>query len=103
MSNLEYERWWSLHLRVAKGETLSAQEESDYATGLSQLDGETAATDGETISYLRTLRAAINRAMRLHTELTSRSADLDKKIAELEANYQRLSGQALDWEPYAPA
>ena len=103
MSNLEYERWWSLHLRVAKGETLSRQEEREYATGLDQLDNESVATDGETVSYLRTLRAAISRASKLHKELTTRSADLDRKIAALEANYQRLTGQALDWEPYAPA
>jgi len=102
MANLEYERWWSLHLRVAKGETLSSLEEDDYAIGLSQLDSEAAATDGETVSYLRTLRAAINRASKLHTELTTRSVDLDRKIAALEANYQRLTGQALNWEPYAP-
>lgn len=103
MSNLEYERLWSLHLRVAKGETLSPQEEREYAIGLSELDSETAATDGKTVTYLRTLRAAINRAVSLHTELTVHSADLDQKIAVLEANYQRLTGQALDWEPYAPA
>lgn len=103
MQNLEYEHWWSLHLRVAKGETLSPQEECDYATGLGQLDGDTAATDGETITYLRTLRAAINRAASLHTDLTARSADLDRKIAALETDYQRLTGQALNWEPHAPA
>lgn len=103
MSNLEYEQWWSLHLRVAKGETLSPQEESDYATGLSQLDGETAATNGETVNYLRTLRTAINRAVSLHTELTARSADLDRKILALEARYQQQTGQTLNWEPHAPA
>lgn len=103
MTNLEYERWWSLHLRVAKGETLSPQDEREYTTGLSQLDSETASTDGETITYLRTLRAAINRAVSLHTELTTRSAELDRKIVGLETNYQRLTGQALNWEPHASA
>ena len=39
MPNFDYERWWSLHLRVAKGESLSAQETSAYELGLDHLEG----------------------------------------------------------------
>ena len=102
MSSFDYERWWSLHVRVAKGEHLSDQEESEYELGLDQLEGSQGEHDGAALTYLRTLRAAINRAAALHADLVSSSRELDKKIAELESVYQELTGQSLNWEPHAP-
>ncbi len=103
MPDFDYEQWWSLHLRVAKGESLSAQEDQAYQTGLSQLDSQQASVEGETILYLRTLRSAIGRASRRHAEMTARSTELDTKIAALESRYQRLTGQTLNWDPHVSA
>ncbi len=63
MSEFDYESWWALHLRIAKGESLSAQETTAYESGLIHLEGQAAGTD-ETLTYLRSLRAAINRGQR---------------------------------------
>jgi multidrug resistance efflux pump len=103
VSNFDYDHWWSLHLRVAKGENLSTQEQRDYELGLGQLDSQSESSESDTIAYLRSLRAAINRALNLHAELTARSAELDRKIVALESNYQRITGHSLSLEPHAPA
>lgn len=100
MSDFDYEQWWSLHLRMARGERLSVQEEQVYQKGLSHLDSQTEPVEGDTIRYLRTLRSAITRASSDHEDLTVRSAELDTKIAALESRYQRVTGQALSWEPH---
>lgn len=103
MLDLNYEQWWSLHLRVAKGESLTAEEDQAYQMGLSQLDSEQPSFEGETILYLRTLRAAIGRASSRHAEMTTWSTELDTKIAALESRYQRLTGQTLNWDPHVSA
>ncbi len=103
MSDFDYDRWWALHLRTAKGETLTAEEKAVYVAGLDQFDGATESTEGDTVAHLRTLRAAINRALNLHAELTACSAELDRKIVALESNYQRITGHSLSLEPHAPA
>ncbi|MBI1294319.1 hypothetical protein GC175_05095 [bacterium] len=84
MPDFDYEAWWSLQLRVAKGETLLAQEAQAYQAGLGDLDSQTEPVEGDTVLYLRTLRAAISRAADQHATLTARSAELDTKIAALE-------------------
>ena len=84
MSEFDYESWWALHLRVAKGESLSAHETTAYESGLIHLEGQPAGAD-ETLTYLRSLRAAINRAAAIHKELAVRSVDLDRKIVALES------------------
>ncbi|MCB0047579.1 MAG: hypothetical protein KDD92_19315 [Caldilineaceae bacterium] len=102
MSEFEYEDWWALHLRVAKGEPLSEQETTVYESGLTHLEGQPTGDD-EALTYLRSLRAAIGRAAALHKELAARSADLDKRIVVLESAYQQQTGQKLDLGSHAPA
>ncbi len=102
MSEFDYESWWALHLRVAKGESLSAQETTAYESGLIHLEGQAVGAD-ETLTYLRSLRSAINRAAALHKDLVARSAALDSKIVALESAYQQQTGQVLDLGSHAPA
>jgi hypothetical protein len=102
MSEFDYESWWALHLRVAKGESLSEQETADYEAGLTHLES-LPIGDDEALTYLRSLRAAIGRAAALHRELAARSADLDRKIVFLESAYQQQTGQKLDLGSHAPA
>ncbi len=103
MAGLNYERWWSLHLRVAKGEPLSEQERIEYDLGQRLLDEQPEFSGGDTLDHLRTLRTAIDRASSLHAELTTRSAELDKKIDGLEVTFQRLTGYSLSPESHVPA
>lgn len=103
VADFNYDRWWSLHLRMAKGETLTEQEENEYRLGQQLLDGQPELPDNDTLLHLRTLRTAINRTSVLHADLTNRSAELDRKIAVLEAVYQGLTGYALNVESYASA
>ena len=103
MADFNYDRWWSLHLRMAKGETLTEQEENEYWLGQQLLDRQPELPDSDTLLHLRTLRTAINRTSVLHADLTNRSAELDRKIAALEAVYQGLTGYALSVESYASA
>ncbi len=100
MSGSDYEKWWDLHLRVAKGESLSDQEASIYESGLDQLDSQQTHAD-ESLKYLQALRTAIQRADMLHQDLAARSTVLDKKIVALESAYQQLTGQMLDMGPHA--
>jgi hypothetical protein len=69
MVTSDYERWWQLHLRVARGETLSAPEQVAYQAGLDQLDQEEAQGEPEGLVALRILRTQIER------QTASRSCD----------------------------
>lgn len=42
MDQTAYKRWWPLHLRVVRGETLTADESAVYEAGLRQLEQEEA-------------------------------------------------------------
>jgi hypothetical protein len=103
MPDFDFDGWWSLHLRVAKGETLSEQEQNDYQEGLDHLDDQPETAEDDTLAYLRTLRASINRAAALRTELMERGSELDVKIARLEEAYQQLTGHELSLARNAPA
>ena len=95
MAASAYERWWQLHLRVARGETLSAQEQTAYQAGLDRFDREEACFEPEGLAELRTLRAQIEQRDAVHTQLSERSAQLDRHIAALEQVYQQLMGYEL--------
>jgi len=103
MAELNYTHRWSLHLRVAKGETLSAQDQNDYDLGRHLLDEQPELSDGDILNHLRSLRTAIDRAASLHVALTTRSAELDRKIDGLEVTYQRLTGYNLSPKPHVSA
>ncbi len=84
MTDFNYERWWELHVRNAKGEALTVEEQAEYDAGQVILDGEEPIIDSDTVTRLRVLRSTIGRAVERHTELVSRSEELDQKIAALE-------------------
>ena len=43
MPEFDYETWWALHLRIARGESLLEQETAAYESGLTYLEGQPAA------------------------------------------------------------
>ena len=40
MNQTAYEKWWKLHLQVARGENLNKDERAAYESGLQELDSE---------------------------------------------------------------
>ena len=98
---LDESQWWQLHLRVARGEALSAQEQADYQTGLDRLDLEEAQIEPESVSALRAARAQIDKQTAVHAQMLVRSAQLERQIAALESAYQQLTGRNLAMETHA--
>ena len=91
MIDSEYEQWWQLHLRVATGETLAAEEDQIYQAGLAFLEREEAAQPSRAdVNLLRSLRARTQTLMQLQNKLQLQSAGLDEKIEELERTYRQL-------------
>lgn len=101
MKSSAYDLWWQLHLRVARGEALSAQEQADYQTGLDQLDREEAQMEPESVSALRSARAQIEKQTAVHAQILVRSAQLERQIAALESVYQHLTGRNLAMDTHA--
>ena len=81
--------WWTLHLRVARGETLSADETRLYQEELARQDRE-ACSQPVGISTLRLLREQVGR-------LAAENADLRASLAHLEIEQKRLE-QSLSRE-----
>lgn len=102
MAENEYERWWQLHLRVATGETLGAEEDQVYQAGLELLQREEATQlSSADVSLLRSLRARLQMLVQLQNNLLQQSAKLDEKIEQLERTYQQLTGLDLAVDVYA--
>ena len=102
MDNARYQRWWQLHLRVARGETLNPTERAEYEAGLEALDQEEKEQfQPESVTMLRRLRAQVEQLRRVHAELLAQSARLDERIAALERAYRALTGYELATDPHA--
>ena len=102
MENARYQRWWQLHLRVARGETLNPAERAEYEAGLAVLDREEEEQfKPGSVTTLRKLRAQVEQLRRVHAELLAKSARLDEQIIALERAYRALTGYELASEPYA--
>lgn len=85
--------WLRLHQRVALGEMLTPEEQAGYLEGCRELDAEEVLDGG--LERLRRLREDIARAEVEQQGLREREADLDKRIAALEARLDQHTRQAL--------
>lgn len=102
MDEARYRRWWRLHLRVARGETLDPAEQLEYDAGLEALDQEEwEQFEPDSLNTLRILRAQVDQLRRTHDQLLAKSARLDEQIAALEKAYRSLTGFELVSKPYA--
>lgn len=102
MNNINYERWWQLHLRIAKGESLSPKEKAEYDTGLQVLDQEEKGQfNANGLSTLRRLRTQVKQLQATHLQLMEESIQLDQEIILLEKAYQSLTGYELAAGIYA--
>lgn len=96
-----YERWWQLHLQVARGITLKPTERASYEAGLVALDSEDQAPSANTdLALLRQLRAEVERLEMTHAQLQAKSQRLDRQIWTLEGAYMSLTGLQLSRQGY---
>jgi len=82
MDNATYQNWWQLHLRLARGETLSSDESAAYQVGLADLDRDeqlTATVDA------RELRQSLTKLQKEYSVLEDQRHELDAVIAALES------------------
>jgi septal ring factor EnvC (AmiA/AmiB activator) len=88
--------WSALHLRKARGESLTDEERAVYEAGLRELEaGESYPGD---LEELRRLRAELQRLRAEHAELEAQRAAFDQEIARLEANLSRRAKELLGVE-----
>lgn len=96
MTESEYQQWWAYHIRVARGEPLSAEEATIYHAGIAELDQEEAAAlQPASLEALRQLRSQIQQKTNNLSQLAQRSEHLTQQIATLEQTYQQLTGYSL--------
>lgn len=88
MDTSEYAAWWQLHLRFARGETLSAEEQSRYEAVRDELDRD---DELPLLASAKHARTDLRRLEAERDELERRRQQLDSRIAALEG---RLSSQA---------
>jgi flagellar motility protein MotE (MotC chaperone) len=90
-----YRRWWELHLRVARRETLNPVEQTFYDSGLQELD------KSEQVRMVQVAREARDQLQALEAEqvrLEQRRRQLDQEIAALEKQLMPQTRQLLGVE-----
>lgn len=93
MDETTYQQWWSLHLRVARGESLTAEEQAVYQEGLRCLHQEES-VNGD-IATLRQVRATVAALEAKHAHLHARRDKLEAEITVLEAALSDRTRQLL--------
>jgi len=85
MDEANYQRWWPLHIKAAKGEALTTDEQSFYDAGLCRLHREEQLhADPE---KLNELEAEIARVERENAELASKRLQLETRLRRIESRH----------------
>ncbi|MCW3055250.1 MAG: hypothetical protein JWN14_4420 [Chthonomonadales bacterium] len=97
MDKQDYQDWWPLHLRLAKGETLNSDERTVYEACLRQLDIEEAESfqRGEDLEHLRDLRGRVLAAETEHQRLSKTYETMRAEMARFEALLDERTRHAL--------
>lgn len=80
MDEATHKAWWPLHLRAALGETLTADEQANYESGLKQMEAEEEQALNGSVENLKKAR---------------------QKNLELKSEYNRLRLQIEEIEKYS--
>ena len=83
MEIIEYEQWWQLHLRMAKGETLREEELGLYNNGLEEQHLAEKDINEDLVKRLQQLRGQLNQLAEENSSLHRQQEQLDQKIAVL--------------------
>ena len=87
-----YQQWWQLHLRVARGDSLSPDEQASYHAGRRGLEREERLPETEQARQAREHLAALEAE---HADLERRRQQLDAEIGRLEAQLDDPTRQYL--------
>ena len=87
MDASEYTAWWQLHLRLARGESLSAEEQNRYDVIRDELDRD---DELQLLADAKHAKTDLRQLEAERDELDRRRQQLDSRIAALEG---RLSSQ----------
>lgn len=100
----DYQQWWEYHIRLARGEALTAEELTIYRAGVDALDGEEAEQlQFASLKNLRQLRNQVQVLTQSLGQLNTRNEQLSHQIEEMEQTYQQLTGYSLLVDLHAPA
>jgi hypothetical protein len=86
--------WWELHLRKARGEPLSQQDQQQYDAEIARQDQEAPPLKSD-LETLKKMREEVLALARDNTSLRSRLAALDKEIQLIENSLSRETRKAL--------
>ncbi len=101
MDQAIYQQWWQLHIRAARGESLSAGEQAIYEAGMAELDAEERLLwEDANLDLLRRLKAEVERLEAAHAQFQARSQRLDRRIWMLEGAYMGITGLELNSQSY---
>ena len=96
MDDAAYKQWTSLRMRVAKGESLTLEEQAIYEAGERELDAEEEGMlRNNGIEEIRQLQARLASLEQEHSELLERKTQLGAEIAELETQLHPRTRQLL--------
>ena len=98
MNEQQYNAWWQLHRRAAVGEPLSDEERRAYQTGLTELEAEEWAALRPAAETLRPLQEQLRASAARQQQLAREEATVRAQLAELERNYQAVTGEPLGLE-----
>src|SRR2546430_1472138 len=93
MDQVTYERWWALHLRVARREGLSAEDQTFHENMRRQLEQEEV-LGGQSLDLLK-VHAAVTSLEAERSALEERRQQLDAEIADLEGKLTQQTQQPL--------
>ncbi len=86
MDQATFQRWWEIHLRVAKGDSLNSEEQAVYDAVRQELER------NESLQEVRSTREVLENLKALEAErskLESRRQELESEIAALEKRLVR--------------
>ena len=92
MDQPTYETWWHLHLRLARGGELSAEEQSCYEAGRGKLEQEERFQEA---TNAKLARVQLTRLEQEHAQLERQRRQLEAEIAQLEARLSEPTRQFL--------
>jgi hypothetical protein len=89
--------WWDLHLRKARGEPLSEEEQRAYEAELARQDRDAPPLLPD-LDSLKKMREQVRQLARSNAELNGRARDLEQAIQRVEQSLSRETRQALGVE-----
>jgi hypothetical protein len=95
MDESEFQRWWALHLQVARGRALGPEEKSFYDAGRHDVEAD------EKLQSLDSAKVARQELLALRAERTQseqRRQQLDAEIAALEGRLDQETRELLGVE-----